>query len=94
VLANSVTLFAQKSVRERLALQLIVMREKYKVNFEPGMPIEINLSRDDLASLVGTARENVVRVLTEFKEGQILETKGRKIIVLDIRKLIAIANYK
>ena len=94
VLANSVTLFDQKSVRERLALQLIVMREKYKVNFEPGMPIEINLSRDDLASLVGTARENVVRVLTEFKEGQILETKGRKIIVLDIRKLIAIANYK
>jgi CRP-like cAMP-binding protein len=94
VLANSVTLFAQKSVRERLALQLIVMREKYKVSFEPGMPIEINLSRDDLASLVGTARENVVRVLTEFKEGQILETKGRKIIVLDIRKLIAIANYK
>jgi CRP-like cAMP-binding protein len=94
VLANSVTLFAQKSVRERLALQLIVMREKYKENFEPGIPIEINLSRDDLASLVGTARENVVRVLTEFKEGQILETKGRKIIVLDIRKLIAIANYK
>ena len=33
VLANSVTLFAQKSVRERLALQLIVMREKYKVEF-------------------------------------------------------------
>lgn len=94
VLANSVTLFAQKSVRERLALQLIVMREKYKENFEPGIPIEINLSRDDLASLVGTARENVVRVLTEFKEGQILETKGRKIIVLDIRKLIAIANYR
>ena len=94
VLANSVTLFAQKSVRERLALQLIVMREKYKANLKPGMSIEINMSRDDLASLVGTARENVVRVLTEFKEGQILETKGRKIIVLDIRKLIAIANYK
>jgi len=94
VLANSVTLFAQKSVRERLAIQLIVMREKYKANLKPGMSIEINMSRDDLASLVGTARENVVRVLTEFKEGQILETKGRKIIVLDIRKLIAIANYK
>jgi len=94
VLANSLTLFAQKSVRERLALQLIVMREKYKVNGKPGIPIEINMSRDDLASLVGTARENVVRVLTEFKEGQILETKGRKIIVLDVRKLISIANYK
>lgn len=94
VLANSLSLFAQKSVRERLALQLIVMREKYKKNFQPGMPVEINMGRDDLASLVGTARENVVRVLTEFKEAGILETKGRKIIVLDVKKLIKIADYK
>jgi len=94
VLANSLTMFAQKSVRERLALQLIVIREKYKVNFQPGMPVEINMSRDDLASLVGTARENVVRVLSEFKEDGILETKGRKIIVHDVNKLINITNYK
>jgi CRP-like cAMP-binding protein len=94
VLANSLTMFAQKSVRERLALQLIVLREKYKINFEPGMPVEINMSRDDLASLVGTARENVVRMLTEFKEENILETKGRKIIVSDINRLIEIADYK
>jgi CRP-like cAMP-binding protein len=94
VLANSLSLFAQKSVRERLALQLILMREKYKVNYQPGMPVEINMSRSDLASLVGTARENVVRVLTEFKEAGILETKGRKIIVRDVNKLIIIANYK
>jgi len=94
VLANSLTMIAQKSVRERLALQLIVLREKYKVNFKPGMPVEINMGRDDLASLVGTARENVVRMLTEFKEFGILQTKGRKIIVLDVNKLIEIANYK
>ncbi len=94
VLANSLTLFSQKSVRERFALQLIVMREKYKVDFKPGMPVEINMSRDDLASLVGTARENVVRVLAEFKEEGIVETRGRKIIVKDVGKLIAIADYK
>lgn len=94
VLVNSLSMFAQKSVRERLALQLIVMREKYKVNFRPGMPVEINMSRADLASLVGTVRENVVRVLSEFKEAGIVETKGRKIIVHDVNKLIKIANYK
>ena len=94
VLANSLSMFAQKSVRERLALQLIVLREKYKLNFYVGMPVEINISRDDLAHLVGTARESVVRVLTEFKEDGILETKGRKIIVHNVKKLISIANYK
>lgn len=94
VLANSLTMYAQKPVRERLALQLIIIREKYKVDFKPGMPVEINMSRDDLASLAGTARENVVRILTGFKESGILETKGRKIIVQDVGKLIEIANYK
>jgi CRP-like cAMP-binding protein len=94
VMANSLTMFAQKSVRERLALHLIVLREKYKVNFKTGMPVEINMSRDDLASLVGTARENVVRVLTEFKDQGILITQGRKIIVHDVGALIQIANYK
>ena len=94
VLANSLTLFTQHPARERLALQLVVLREKYKSNFQPGEPVEINMSRNDLASLVGTARENVVRMLTELKEEGILETKGRKIIVLDVRKLILLANYQ
>ncbi len=92
VLANSVTLFSHKSVRERMALQLIVLREKYKVDFQQGMTVEINLSRDDLANLVGTARENVIRVLSDFKEEGILETKGRKIMITNVNKLIAIAG--
>lgn len=93
VLANSLSLFGHKTARERLALQLVVLREKYKVNFREGMPVEINMSREDLGSLVGTAKENVVRLLTEFKGAGILETKGRKIIIYDVKKLIAIANY-
>jgi CRP-like cAMP-binding protein len=94
VFVNNLTLFGQRSVRERLALQLIVLREKYKVDFEPGAEITIGLSREDLASLVGTARENVVRLLTQFKEAGILETKGTAIIIKDVKKLVEIANYK
>lgn len=93
VLANSITLFAQRSVRERFAMQLILMREKYKENFTPGMAVVINMSREDLASLVGTARENILRVLKDFKEEGILETKGRKIVIKDISKLLRVANH-
>lgn len=92
VLVNNLALFAQRPVRERLALQLVVLREKYKENFQPGMPVAINMSRDDLASLVGTARENVLRVLAEFKEKGILETKGRQIIVHDVKQLVELAK--
>ena len=93
VLANSLTVFSEKSVRERLALQLVVLREKYKINFQPGMSVAITMSRDDLASLVGTARENIIRVLGEFKGKGILTTQGRKIIVNDVKQLISIANH-
>jgi CRP-like cAMP-binding protein len=93
VLVNNLALFAHSSVRERLALQLVVLREKYKENNETG-PVAINMSRDDLASLVGAARENVLRVLAEFKEKGILETKGRNIIIHDVKKLVQLANYK
>ena len=94
VLANGLSTLPQKPVSERLALPLIVLREKYKVNFQAGNLLEINMSRNDLTSLVGTGRENIVRLLTEFKEANILETKGRKINVHDINKLIRIADYR
>lgn len=94
VMANGLALFAKRSVRERLALQLVVLREKYKVGFPAGVPIQINLSREDLANLVGTTREGVVRILSEFKEEGIVATKGRGIVVLDVKMLINIANFK
>jgi len=93
VLVNSISLFAHRSVRERLAIQLVVLREKYKVDYQPGMSVEINMSRDDLASLVGAARENVLRALAELKEEGIIVTKGRKIVVKDILRLLKVANY-
>ena|SRR5215203_183021 len=92
VFANSLTLFAQRCVRERFAMQLVLMREKYKENFTPGMEVEINMSREDLASLVGTVRENILRILKDFKDEGILETKGRKIIIKDVSKLLHVAN--
>lgn len=94
VLANRIALLGQRPVRERLALQLIVLREKYKQDFQPGMHVEIDLSREDLANIVGTARENIVRILSEFKDEGILSTKGRKILIHDIKKLISITNFK
>lgn len=93
VFANSVALFAQRSVRERFAMQLILMREKYKQGLTSGEDIAINLSREDLASLVGTARENIVRIIKDFKEEGILETQGRKILIRDVEALLKAANY-
>ncbi|WP_288878921.1 Crp/Fnr family transcriptional regulator [Pedobacter panaciterrae] len=94
VLSNSITIFAQRPVRERLAIALIVLREKFKKGTLEGQPIVINLSREDIANMVGTTRENTVRLLREFKNENLIETKGRKIRILDIRKMVAVSNYQ
>ncbi|MFN8253979.1 MAG: Crp/Fnr family transcriptional regulator [Ferruginibacter sp.] len=92
VLANNIATYAHKPVKERLALQLAVLCEKYKTVPGSNAPVSINISRDDLASLVGTARENVVRLLSALKAENILETKGSKIVIHNIGQLLAIAG--
>lgn len=94
VLSNSITIFAQRPVRERLAITLIVLREKFKKGSPEGQPIFINLSRDDIANMAGTTRENVVRLLREFKNEQLIESQGRKIWITDIKKMVVASNYQ
>lgn len=94
VLSNSITILAQRPVRERLAITLIVLREKFKKGSPDGQPIVINMSRDDIANMAGTTRENVVRLLREFKDDKLIESQGRKIWITDIKKMIATSNYQ
>jgi CRP-like cAMP-binding protein len=92
VFSNSLAVFAKSNVRERLAMQLIVLREKYKTHLTDTKDVEINLSREDLANIVGTARENIVRILKDFKIEGIIQTNGRRIVIKDVQKLLAIVN--
>ncbi|MGZ5191867.1 MAG: Crp/Fnr family transcriptional regulator [Flavisolibacter sp.] len=91
VLVNGLAVFAQRSVRERLALSLIILRDKYKKE-QQDKPVELDLSRDDLAKFVGTARETLVRLLHDFKKDGLIETQGRKIILLKPQEISQIAN--
>ena len=89
--ANSyITDIAQKTVRERLAEILIHLKNNFdldKVNF-----LQINLTREELANMVGTATESVIRLLSEFKHDGIIELHGRKIKILDIKSLTRLAS--
>lgn len=83
---NKLTVFGQQSVKERLALSLLILSEKYRIK-DSKEHVEINLSREDLANYVGTAVETVVRMLQHFKEQKVIITRGRKIIVLKPKEL-------
>ena len=87
VWVNTATAFAQQTVKERFALTLLILNEKFKTGGS-NKPVELNLSREDLASYVGTAIETLVRILREFKDKKILEVKGRKIKIINPEALV------
>jgi CRP-like cAMP-binding protein len=94
VLANTISVIAQRTAPERLAIALIVLREKYKDEESGEKDIILNVSRMDLAGMAGIAQENVIRLLKEFKSEGILESDGRKIWIKDIKRLIKKSNYR
>jgi CRP-like cAMP-binding protein/DNA-binding NarL/FixJ family response regulator len=72
---------AYDSVRKRVADALIKLYEKYAQTTEDNFSIAI--TRDDLASIVGTATESVIRTLSEFKVDGYIAIKGSTITILD-----------
>lgn len=78
---------AHKSVRERLAANLLMLKETYGMEGENSELIDLALSREDLASIVGTATETVIRLLSEFKNDHLISFEGKRIRVLDAKKL-------
>ncbi|MFC1733524.1 Crp/Fnr family transcriptional regulator [candidate division KSB1 bacterium] len=91
---NKMTSLAQKPVRERLAEALILLNEIYNRESPTSISREysICLSREDLASIVGTATESVIRLLSEFKEEKLISANGRRITLLDIRGIKKVGN--
>jgi CRP-like cAMP-binding protein len=92
VMVNSVMIFAHMSVRERLALTLLILSEKFRKKNKSNL-VEITMSREDLANMVGTATETLVRLLQEFKKEEIIEINGKKISVLKTKTLIEMSKF-
>ena len=76
---------AQKTVRQRLAETLIYLEDTFGKN-EDGT-LHIQLSREELAGMIGTATESCIRLLSELNKSEYIELIGKKIKLLDKSKL-------
>lgn len=85
-----VTDLAQKSVRERTAEILLFLRDQFGLDMNNALQIKV--TRKDLANMVGTVPESLIRVMSEFKSEKLLAYPGRKIVFLNLQKLLTIAN--
>ncbi|HPI55273.1 MAG TPA: Crp/Fnr family transcriptional regulator [Chitinophagaceae bacterium] len=86
-----ITHLAQKPVRERVAEALLFIKETYGFE-EDGKTIDATFSREDIANIVGTATETAIRLLSEMNKDKIIQLVGKKIVILDLAKLIKTAN--
>jgi len=86
-----ITDIAQKTVRERLAEILLFLVADFGLDEQQFL--NISLTREELANIVGTATESVIRLLSEFKSDKLVELNGRKIKILNTHTLEKISNF-
>lgn len=92
VLVNRINIFAQRSIKERLAYFLLILNDKYKLPGQISDEAEIKVNRSDLASYTGTSLENLVRTLKEFKTKNFIRTDGKSIYINDFESLYSLTG--
>jgi CRP-like cAMP-binding protein len=76
---------AYNSVRKRVADALILLNDRYEGK-------TISMLREDIAALAGTAKETVIRTLTDFREEKLIDVEDGRITVLKLEKLKSLLN--
>lgn len=93
VMEEKLTGATQKSIRERLAYLLLQLAQSYGIDGGESQRIDLVLSREEIAGMVGTATESVIRLLSEFKKDNLIELEGKRIIVKDKRGLARLSDF-
>jgi CRP-like cAMP-binding protein len=83
-------LLAYSSVRKRTAEALLRLRLRFHDGTE--QPFSMAIAREDLANMVGTATESLIRTLSDFREEGLVAVQGSTITVLDVSKLERMKN--
>lgn len=90
---NKVASFSKKNVRERVPEFFLLLKESHGVKDEKGhWRITLKLSREEMASIVGTATETLIRFISELRDEGIIDQEGKEVTILDEEKLIKFAN--
>lgn len=81
---------AYNSLRKKVADALLLLQKKYdQLN---GKPFSIDINRDNLAAIAGTATESLIRTLSDFKSEQIIDISEGSITIINQKKLEHMVN--
>ena len=80
--------FSQKNVRERLAEFLLLLKESHGEETDNGIFLDIKLTREEMASIIGTASETLIRFMSELKNEGLIRQEGKKIFIMNEKGLL------
>lgn len=80
---------AYNSLRKKVAEALIMLQKKYKNNQDD---FSINISRENLAHIAGTATESLIRTLGDFRHEKLIEINGIGIKIVNYKNLENMIN--
>jgi CRP-like cAMP-binding protein len=81
---------AQKTVKQRLAETLLYLHDTFGKNEDE--TLKIQLSREELAGMIGTATESCIRLLSDFNKLGLIALTGKKIVLKNVNGLRKIAE--
>ena len=89
---KKVASFSHDNVRARMAAIFLLLKESHGKEIEDGILLDINLSREEMASLIGIATETLIRSISEFKDENIIRLEKKMLVILDLEKLLEITS--
>jgi CRP-like cAMP-binding protein len=85
--------FHQKNVRERLAELFLILKESHGEKLPDGRwKINLKLTREEMATMIGTANETLIRFVSEFKDAGLIAQEGKTLFVVNEEELMEWAN--
>lgn len=81
---------AYSSLRKKVAVSLVTLYRKYKTSEDK--EFSIDMSRENLANITGTAKESLIRTLGDFKDEKLIDIRDGNIIILNEKKLANLLN--
>ena len=76
---------AYNTLRKKVAEALVSLQRKYHTS--KNIPYQVDISRDDLATIAGTATESLIRTLSDFKSENLIDIKSGKVVITNDKKL-------
>ncbi|WP_119068961.1 Crp/Fnr family transcriptional regulator [Rubrobacter indicoceani] len=81
-----------REVSARLATLLLNLADRFGIRNGRGVVVDVRLTHQDLANMIASTREAVSKVMSEFQRDGYIETKSRKITLIDQAALTEYAS--